>query len=565
MVISTHLNYASNFFLVVLSICFLCDLPDNPRDPKDAGISLIFKTVDGEVHEHSVVDTAGKTIAIGAVLFLPENFDSVKMTINDGDRVVDTIFNEFNVIPSTDTIWKEYVFTAPGVATAFITPFTALGLDPVNANITIIAQEGTPINHKPVIVITGDTILFSGETCRLMLTKTDPDAGQILTSAMTGQPAGATLTDSLFFWTTPADFVGTDTIQFFVIDDGNPPMSDTAEVVITIIARVGVNDPPKWSVDTLKYAMNDTAEYFLLLSGECSDADNDVLTYTLLEGSPAGDTINNASYTFNATSTAVGTHFVNIVAADSAGASDTLVIELTVEPIGVDNTPPTITFVEPVGDSAVVTAASLFIDALCSDASGIASVTATTSGGTPFTASLENGHYVMTLIGLNRETDTAVVIIAKDASLLGNIQSKTIAIFYPSTYTITYNDNGSAGGSVPADTTKYMTGDTVTVKGNSGNLSKTGATFAGWNTEKDGSGTSYAAGATFTMAAADVTLYARWTTNPTFTVTYLGNGNSGGTAPADDGNYKEGATVTVKGNTGSLSKTGATFAGWNTE
>ncbi|CAN5370930.1 hypothetical protein BH11PSE11_BH11PSE11_36100 [soil metagenome] len=51
---------------------------------------------------------------------------------------------------------------------------------------------------------------------------------------------------------------------------------------------------------------------------------------------------------------------------------------------------------------------------------------------------------------------------------------------------------------------------------------------------------------------------------PTYTVTYSGNTNTGGSVPIDASNYLTGATVTVLGNTGTLVKTGNTFAGWNT-
>src|SRR5205085_2772874 len=51
----------------------------------------------------------------------------------------------------------------------------------------------------------------------------------------------------------------------------------------------------------------------------------------------------------------------------------------------------------------------------------------------------------------------------------------------------------------------------------------------------------------------------------TFTVTYDGNGNTGGTAPVDPNSpYLANATVTVLGNTGGLVRTGYTFSGWNT-
>ena len=53
----------------------------------------------------------------------------------------------------------------------------------------------------------------------------------------------------------------------------------------------------------------------------------------------------------------------------------------------------------------------------------------------------------------------------------------------------------------------------------------------------------------------------------TYTVTYNGNSNTSGNAPADgSSSYVSGSTVTVLGNSGSpvLAKTGFTFAGWNT-
>ena len=132
------------------------------------------------------------------------------------------------------------------------------------------------------------------------------------------------------------------------------------------------------------------------------------------------------------------------------------------------------------------------------------------------------------------------------------------------TFTVSYNANGATGGSVPVDGNKYQAGATVTVLGNTGNLANTGYTFVEWNTAANGSGTSYAQGATLTMGSANVTLYAQWTAVPTFTVSYNGNGATGGSAPVDGNKYQAGATVTVLGNTGNLANTGYTFVGWNT-
>jgi uncharacterized repeat protein (TIGR02543 family) len=134
------------------------------------------------------------------------------------------------------------------------------------------------------------------------------------------------------------------------------------------------------------------------------------------------------------------------------------------------------------------------------------------------------------------------------------------------TYTVTYNGNGNSGGTIPVDINSYLTGATVTVLGNAGTPVKTGSTFVGWNTQSNGSGVSYAIGATFPMGFANVNLFAQWTSNPTYTIAYVGNGSTSGTAPTDKNSYLTGATVTVLANTGSLalSRTGYAFTGWDT-
>ena len=133
------------------------------------------------------------------------------------------------------------------------------------------------------------------------------------------------------------------------------------------------------------------------------------------------------------------------------------------------------------------------------------------------------------------------------------------------TYTVTYDGNGNTSGSVPVDTTNYVLGQTVTVLGNTGNLVKTGYSFVGWSTQADGSGATYSQAQTFTMGTVNVTLYAKWTTNPVYTVTYNGNGNTSGSVPVDSTNYEQGQTVTVLGNIGNLVNTGYSFADWNTQ
>ncbi len=124
------------------------------------------------------------------------------------------------------------------------------------------------------------------------------------------------------------------------------------------------------------------------------------------------------------------------------------------------------------------------------------------------------------------------------------------------TYTLTYDGNFKTGGTVPAVVGPYAENTVITLAGQ-GDLSKTGFAFGGWYIN---SGTTYAAGGSFTMPAYNVTMLAKWL--PVHRIIYVGNGNGDGTVPVDSNSYIEGATATLLTNSGDLSKTGYNFAGW---
>ena len=130
------------------------------------------------------------------------------------------------------------------------------------------------------------------------------------------------------------------------------------------------------------------------------------------------------------------------------------------------------------------------------------------------------------------------------------------------TYTLAFHANGATGGNPPASK-KAKGGDSVTLPGNTGGMTKEDAVFGGWNTKVDGTGTPYSAGSDFTMPNKDTTLYAEWTApNTTYTVTFDANGGSG-TAPSSI-TQQTGYSFSLPGQSG-LSKTGQVFVGWNTK
>ena len=100
----------------------------------------------------------------------------------------------------------------------------------------------------------------------------------------------------------------------------------------------------------------------------------------------------------------------------------------------------------------------------------------------------------------------------------------TISPAWKVTSTITFDPNGAAGGTVPDAIKGKVSGDTIDLPGNTGNLVRTGYTFGGWSETQDGN----AIEGQYTVEG-NVTLYAVWTAN-TYTVTLDYNYEN---APAD--------------------------------
>ena len=156
-----------------------------------------------------------------------------------------------------------------------------------------------------------------------------------------------------------------------------------------------------------------------------------------------------------------------------------------------------------------------------------------------------------------------LVTLSCDADLVNLIEQDVLGTGPLPTYTVTYSGNGSDGGTVPTDNNQYEEGESVTAAG-VGTMTLSNNSFIGWNTNIDGSGIDIPAGSNFSMVAYDLILFAQWTVDQTYNVTYFGNGNDGGIVPSDSNNYTQGSTVIVAV-AGTMSQTGHTFTGWNTE
>ncbi|MBO1704278.1 InlB B-repeat-containing protein, partial [Eubacterium callanderi] len=145
---------------------------------------------------------------------------------------------------------------------------------------------------------------------------------------------------------------------------------------------------------------------------------------------------------------------------------------------------------------------------------------------------------------------------------LTSVEGGTVTLYAQwraNNYTIHFDGNTADGGSTPEQAMTYDQAASLTTNG----YTKTGYTFMNWNTQRDGGGTAYTDGQNVSNLSSkegdSVTLYAQWRAN-SYTIQYDGNNADGGDMANQSMTYDQAANLTAN----SYTKTGYTFAGWNT-
>ncbi|WP_024866203.1 InlB B-repeat-containing protein [Butyrivibrio sp. FCS014] len=154
-----------------------------------------------------------------------------------------------------------------------------------------------------------------------------------------------------------------------------------------------------------------------------------------------------------------------------------------------------------------------------------------------------------TLIGWNRDKASAdrgqaETFTNNKITVLTGEPVVMYAVWSSKQYTVTYEGNGHTGGSTSSQTFTYP--GKVNIKNNG--FTKNGYDFAGWNTKKDGTGTSYGVNAEYGNAA-DLTLYATWTarTDTAYVVRHWTQKAGRPSTPENDTNYGIYKTDRLKG------------------
>ncbi len=153
--------------------------------------------------------------------------------------------------------------------------------------------------------------------------------------------------------------------------------------------------------------------------------------------------------------------------------------------------------------------------------------------------------------------------VTPDLTSDANATVSLFAQWQANSYNVTFDGNGSDGGSMIDQAFTY---DDAGQALSANAFVRTGYTFTGWNTAADGSGQSYADGATkpnVTDVDGDTaTLFAQWTAN-TYDIAFNGNGSESGSMDPIETVWD--AAVAVDAPNSAFVRTGYTFTGWNTQ
>jgi uncharacterized repeat protein (TIGR02543 family) len=275
-------------------------------------------------------------------------------------------------------------------------------------------------------------------------------------------------------------------------------------------------------------------------------------TETFLQsGSVSGVAVSTSGLITSDPSTALGTHTLSGTDSDSGGDAGNWTYSLTVSSSsggGGGSTPPSSTLTQTsatTGSTTPIASATFVISPLAvSGATGVvtylttkssSAISVSPSGVFTTTGALTNGIYAVS----GTDSDTAGDTGKWTYTLTVNAASVSV----------TFNANGGTG-SMAVET------ETAATKLTRVGFTRVGYTFEGWNSVANGSGTTYADGASYPFSAS-ITLYAQWNATPLRNVIFTPNGGTGTMLPQSE---NVSTALTLNGYT----RVGFKFAGWNT-
>ena len=170
---------------------------------------------------------------------------------------------------------------------------------------------------------------------------------------------------------------------------------------------------------------------------------------------------------------------------------------------------------------------------------------------------------VFSTSGNNCTLNLVVASTAQNYTFTWDNTNKKLSVTYPTSYTVTYSQTPATAANVPTtspsvtSSKKVASGTSVTF---TAQTAKTGYTWKGWYSNNTGTDNALSSNLAYTRSiTANTTIYAVYTAN-TYSVKFDANGGSG---TMSNQNFTYGTAQNLTANT--FTRTGYTFAGWNTK
>ena len=173
--------------------------------------------------------------------------------------------------------------------------------------------------------------------------------------------------------------------------------------------------------------------------------------------------------------------------------------------------------------------------------------------------STQSSNYIYSISSNYQSSSLAIKVSNGYNAQITKVIINTESVAPACSYTVTFNGNGNTDGSMDNQTFTCDVEQQLTAN----SFSRTGYTFTEWNTQADGTGTSYTDQQLVNLSSTNndnITLYAQWQIN-SYKVTWKPNGgNWSGNASDKVEDYNYGATITTPTNP---TRYGYNFTGWN--
>jgi hypothetical protein len=316
----------------------------------DAGNYEVTFTVTDDGDPESLSDSETVTITVGDVNRPPvlaaigarevDEGDPVAFTIGAVDPDGDSLAYAVGNLPIGATFGADaqtfYWATDCDDAGNYQVVFTVTddGNPPLTDVETVSITVGD-VNRPPVMGTVGNRVVDEGTLLRYTVTAQDPDNDSLFFHS-DGLPAGAVFDPitRIFSWTPAYEDEGNYYIDFTVTDSGNPPLSDSETVTITV---GDVNRPPVISdIANRSVDFGESLEFAV----SAFDPDKHNLSFSVA-GLPTGASFDAASRTFHWTpaDNDVGNHQVTFTVTDD-GTPPIGVSQMVTITVGNANRPP---------------------------------------------------------------------------------------------------------------------------------------------------------------------------------------------------------------------------------